>query len=1442
MVSAYNREIETKKEYNGRQLLELLQNADDERSEEVRIDLDTENNILTISNRGRNESCTPFNAKGIRSLMISNLSTKTSKKYIGNKGLGFRSIINWSEKISINSKNLDIEFSNEIVNQVFDELFTPQQRANIREEQKLPDSIYPIPFLSIPKVSDKVNEDWVTSIKIHYKPEFLEDIKKQIHDLKNEILLFLNSIELLEVYIDDKPILLINKDDLSIKWTVYEKKERLLKEYWDKENEEEYYDLKIALQDNLNCDIKELFAYFPTKLIIDLPFIVHGTFELNSSRNEINNSLKNRFILGKLVELIISTAKKLTQNCVSFKALEMLSYSNPNNVLSELGFYDAIDEAIETLDIFPCLDGKYRSKSEVLSLNDLSIFVQDVKKEYLFKNLIIPSDGSVDITNFDIKKSISTKPLTELSKSITCLKERASMIFMFHNSFKHKNKLEFLVDSNNDIISLDDDVYTPSSQKFSLPDYVNIKFIHRELFDQLVIKFDIESSEKTRELQKLLNEITNIQQYQPVPVIQKIISSTNKLLTEDSSTNTKLIGKMVLSLYENYLKLDKTQIPNGTKVQLLNKKGLISEAKDLYLSNSYPSGELTEFLFEGIFNDADYLSDFDSFSFTEQDLESVEQFFLWLGVNKYTKFIMHKDIQKYNYTDFVFEHNKKPLNYRGNSLSYTEISKFTEIVGKITLEKLVIWFCLDPLIYKQLDNFSNDDVFKYSKVGESTASYYHIINVKPSFITYQVKSKGLFHDFFVGNSNWSSLINKLDFDFEYKAFEKYDLNRPNIESVLIKLGAVDKFEKLSIEAVNRIVNSLGKKAPDGKQTQTIYKLCIKHFEKNATVLDTSQTLLFATKDDIKRYFPAKDVFYNGNIRLPKKITSAKAIFNYPRRQSTPKVIEFFGINNLSSLEIKIEDKTILKALNDDFSIFLENITQYILVYRIHNKEKEKEAHDELSKLKSISINICNYVRYTIDNDTFELDNNDYVRDDKNYFIKVDKNSSLSELRHNFEFQECFADIIGLVFDIQETKVFRDMVKEEDSYIEQTIRNDIGGDELVRTRELLGISDEIYSFWKTVYTLIGKKYEFETNENLLVNVVDDLGIENNFAGIDYLNLSVFDTCNTIVRLFKELKIDVTQFNKCEHSYYKIDLSEFHKIKLKQAFESNLYDFKKKLYSWCTDKGEEPNFTTYINTYEYNEDFIKRVSQDNKLILTLDYHKKVQSFISDNFHLDNIIATDIDFISIRDKNEKSIEMDYLEGDIAYLSMLYFPHKVKEIREHINSKVEKKKEAETERERKIKEKEKPIKKANEVTLGKPKPISSPPVKRKKPYKHSSASDDRKKEIGNNSEEDVYAYLVSEYGESQVTWISKDDDAYGCDFKYTNKYGVTKYVEVKTLSGDKFHISKNEIAFSKMYAEFYELFIVSDKIDIIKNINFDDKDLFYIEGQEFIVSYNIV
>ena len=97
MVAEYQRELETIKGYNGRQILELLQNCDDQSATNVKIILDTNNNIFSIENDGIS-----FSLEGYRSLFIANLSSKVDKqKYIGNKGLGFRSIINWSNELEI---------------------------------------------------------------------------------------------------------------------------------------------------------------------------------------------------------------------------------------------------------------------------------------------------------------------------------------------------------------------------------------------------------------------------------------------------------------------------------------------------------------------------------------------------------------------------------------------------------------------------------------------------------------------------------------------------------------------------------------------------------------------------------------------------------------------------------------------------------------------------------------------------------------------------------------------------------------------------------------------------------------------------------------------------------------------------------------------------------------------------------------------------------------------------------------------------------------------------------------------------------------------------------------------------------------------------------------------------------------------------------------------
>lgn len=118
-------------EYNGRQLFEMLQNMDDQMSKMhasegriCQIEFSRATRRLVFKNVGE-----PFHDKGIKSIMYPHVSPKKKlgKTYIGNKGLGFRSLLNWHpSRIIIRSAYLSFEFSNSTLFDVLD-----QRRDNI---------------------------------------------------------------------------------------------------------------------------------------------------------------------------------------------------------------------------------------------------------------------------------------------------------------------------------------------------------------------------------------------------------------------------------------------------------------------------------------------------------------------------------------------------------------------------------------------------------------------------------------------------------------------------------------------------------------------------------------------------------------------------------------------------------------------------------------------------------------------------------------------------------------------------------------------------------------------------------------------------------------------------------------------------------------------------------------------------------------------------------------------------------------------------------------------------------------------------------------------------------------------------------------------------------------------------------------------------------------
>jgi hypothetical protein len=516
MLGDYNRELETVKGYNGRQILELLQNCDDEEAKKVFIKLDENLKTITISNDGQ-----PFSEKGYRSLFIANLSSKTSKrKYIGNKGLGFRSIINWSNSIEIHSNSISLIYSEANVANNFRQIFSEEFQKKIRGEEKLNVNVVPMALLSAPKLNDIKKTEYATSIIIHYKNEFYNDIQDQIKKITSEILLFLRYIEEIkfEGFEDKEDIIckreIINKDKKDFvptskitfndyTWYIFEEEKKLPKEISNSNKiEEEYYQIKIAVEEKFEHSYPNLFSFFPTNIILDQPYVLHATFDLDSTRNQINDSDKNKYLLEKIVSFTIDVAKFYTAGLVSFKALEILNHEHFADTLYNLEYYDLIEEAIKSETIFPCIDNTYKKLKDVIYVSDkfASILI-DIKANEIFDFHILPI-GGINLTN-SINVYIKNKSLNNVSN----IEDIINQIGLLDLSIAHralfigqivkecsflkilnKNSIDFLVSNNGKIIKGEDYIYTPVTQNNTLeiPKFVKIKFVNQKLFNFLV--------------------------------------------------------------------------------------------------------------------------------------------------------------------------------------------------------------------------------------------------------------------------------------------------------------------------------------------------------------------------------------------------------------------------------------------------------------------------------------------------------------------------------------------------------------------------------------------------------------------------------------------------------------------------------------------------------------------------------------------------------------------------------------------------------------------------------------------------------------------------------------------------------------------------------------------------------------------------------------------
>lgn len=1491
-IREYNLEKEFTKEYNGRQLLELLQNADDEESEEVLIEWNKESSKISISNNG-----TAFTLNGIKSLMRAGLSSKTKIVYIGNKGLGFRSILNWAEQINIYTNGCKISFSENIAKDIFENHLnlTKDKIHRLKEDRNFSDTAIPFPILGIPKIKENNNHsDWKTTIEIFCKQNIDTEIEKQISEITEEILLFLNNITEISIINDDAKKITFKSDKIegnefdtiTIKnksWKVFSRKDKLPQEYQDtSKNELQSYSLKVAFQDDLSDSYYKLFNFFPTQLSIALPCIIHGTFDLNSSRNHLNGSKKNEYILKELVQLLKKCSIYLTKESIDWKPFKLI---NPISSASDSElikiFYRDLEDLKKTEVIYPSVNNQYSSQERAVYYNyDFNSFFKD-NFPSLFPELVIPMDADIEkhCKSRILNHEYLVTQIDELSNTSISIELRAELIVQLSKIINFKEDTErfsLLVDDKFEkVIPKLDTTFTPvlrSDKSFNIPDSIKVHFMNSKLHDILNSKLEHTFDKKeprSRELQRCIKSVVNLQPYDSNNVIDKIINGTNDILKKLTNIDEKqiLIKEMISALFENFKNIDNRQEKlNDKDVPLISKSKIIVNAKDLFLSKSYPTGELVEIIYNDSLSRDEYLAGTNYWGLENEELNLVETFFLWLGVNKFSKL---KSIQLTDnlYFDFIFKNDiSKPDDFIINKLkkdySTNTISNFKKI-KELPINNILLLVMKDPFLRQSLEQFAEPIEWFFANSWRKFSTQF-------SYIRYQFISSNLFTKYVLEDvgEEINNLINE-DFKIDYDFFDQHGINKADIKSILIKLGAKESFNEIAPQNIYEILKTVRKKDTEskGKLTQSIYKLALESLVRQESKHTVPNDLeLFYKKDNEEGYQLASNLYYADNSILPKKILDTLPLINLQKRIGSDNVSKYFNITSLSTLKVEIIEESIKVNLqvNLEFGKLFENLKPYLLAYRLNSgnlkkkiSEEGRRRYDEAKAIKYCTLTLVNECDFNFnDIKNQDIGEKEYINIGRNFYYRDSSISSIDQLKKSSEFCDAFAEMMCIVFKVNDLKNdFRQIFKNDLQDTIHLANQDLEVTKIDEAFLLLGVSRIEIDFWKKVFELSNKSLkEPIENVDVLKSIVEEnIGfvLPDEYDKIDFENFKNKES-------FEFIKSLTVYLNKKVNDIIPNGLYYWHKSQFENKINDFGLEFKQRLwYKLNEDPKNQTAFICILNSY--NKDFVTKIDIDinkHRFEINVDYSDLIEKNIEINYKVLLNKNLEIEYLIKNFYESLLIKYSFEESDIndeSIRSLLFFENNYGKVEEYLKTKTEVNSKNNLDD---ANSQNNGIGTIIDATLTKKNKTSSQTANNSSnTWVHSGKGDAGKKKIGKSAEQLVYNTLVDTYGKENVNWVSgfstnpNKDDSLHYDIEYKNEKGDRKFLEVKSISDNQFIISYSEVEKGKAEPDKYEIALVNNNtIYLLKDLfkfeqgeSFDNNSKFIANTKDYIFSFKI-
>lgn len=399
LVGHYNREMSALDGYRGRQVLELLQNADDagvDATAGCKLLLSLSRERLIVANTGR-----PFSPKGLTSLMISDCSPKQldRNRFIGCKGLGFRSVLTWTDCPLVSSGAYDVCFDRARAARVVERLASENQAvadevtAFRNATEQVPAAVMRFP--GVPDVLDPrlvearaFRAQGYDTVIVLPVPDGARgdgihaEMVEQLAGLPTSSLLFCRHLIRVEIVGDltrtwelaredhnpDRSTVVLQQDGITELWNVCRCSGRVSEEAAEVSSARRRdFEVAVAVPDSgvINTG-GNLCVFFPTHDRLPCALVMHATLETTDDRNRLVAHKSNQEVLSHLAAHVAAVLEEQAGPGMHRRALELLSgLEGADPELKALGFVEAMVRECAKRKIFPRLDGTLETSGAV---------------------------------------------------------------------------------------------------------------------------------------------------------------------------------------------------------------------------------------------------------------------------------------------------------------------------------------------------------------------------------------------------------------------------------------------------------------------------------------------------------------------------------------------------------------------------------------------------------------------------------------------------------------------------------------------------------------------------------------------------------------------------------------------------------------------------------------------------------------------------------------------------------------------------------------------------------------------------------------------------------------------------------------------------------------------------------------------------------------------